>query len=98
MAMNGGVVHAVEGLTADELARAIEGYRFFGLDEVADLVAHVARQASDVDPDDVDAAERLELESNERFYALVRDDEAVAEAFRAHFHEHPEAYAPVAGN
>lgn len=95
MAMNGGLLHAVEGLAADELARAIAGYRFFGLDQVADLVADVARQAADLDPEDVDATDRLEDESNERFYALVPDDDAVARAFEGHFREHPEDYAPL---
>jgi hypothetical protein len=94
MAMNGGLPHAVEGLEAEELARAIAGYRFFGLDEVADLVADVARQAADLDPSDLDAADQLEVRSNERFYALVPDDDSVAGAFQAHFREHPEDYAP----
>ena len=95
MAMNGGLVHACEGLEADELARAVAGYRFFGLEEVADLVEDVARRAKDLDPDDTEAAEQLEEEANQRFFALVPDDETVARAFEAHLRDHPEAYAPI---
>jgi hypothetical protein len=98
MAMNGGLVHAVEGLEADELFRTVAGYRFFGLDEVADLAEHVARQLAAMDPTDHEAAERLELETNERFHALIGDEEPLVEAFRAHFRAHPEAYAPVGGS
>lgn len=95
MAMNGGLVHACEGLEADELARAAAAYRFFGLEEVADLVGDVARRAKDLDRDDAEAAERLEEEANQRFYALIPDDETVARAFEAHLRDHPEAYAPT---
>ena len=95
MAMNGGFLHACQGLEPDELARAVAGYRFFGLDEVADLAVEVARRAAELDPADHDAAERLEIESNQRFYELVPGDEAVARAFEAHFDRHPEDYAPV---
>ena len=95
MAMNGGLVHACEGLEADELSRAVAGYRFFGLDEVADLVSAVAQRVADLDPADADAAERLEIDSDQRFYELVPDDESVARAFEAHVREHPDAYAPA---
>jgi hypothetical protein len=95
LAMNGGVLHAHEGLSADQLARAVAGYRFFGLTETADLVEQVARRAADLDPDDFDAAEALELEGDERYNALVPRDETVVAAFEAHFRDHPEDYAPV---
>jgi hypothetical protein len=95
MAMNGGLLHACDGLAADQLARAVSGYRFFGLDDVADLVSDVARQATALDPDDLDTGERLEVESNQRFHELVPDDDTVVRAFEAHHRDHPEAYAPV---
>ena len=95
MVMNGGVLHAWEGLEADEFSRAADGYRFFGLDEVADLVVDVARQAAALDPTDPEAGSLLEEESNQRFNLLVPDDEPVVLAFEAHYREHPEAYAPV---
>jgi hypothetical protein len=98
MAMNGGLVHAVEGLEADQFSRAVAGYRFFGLHEVADLAEDVARQLAAMDPDDREAAERLELETNDRFYELMGSEEPLVGAFRAHLRAHPEAYAPVVGN
>ena len=39
LAMNGGVLHAVECLTASELSDAQAGFSYFGLDAVASLLA-----------------------------------------------------------
>jgi len=41
--MNGGVLHAVECLSASELADARSGYRYFGFDAVADLLARARK-------------------------------------------------------
>ncbi len=48
LAMNGGVLHAVECLSSSELSDAESGYRFFGFDSVADLVSR-ARRLSEAD-------------------------------------------------
>ena len=95
MAMNGGLLHACEGLGADELSRAVAGYRLFGLDEVADLAVDMARRVADLDRSDPDAGGLLEEEANQRFFALVPDDDTVVRAFEAHLRAHPEAYAPA---
>ena len=42
LAMNGGVVHAIELLSAEERAAAFDAYRYFGLDAAADVLADVA--------------------------------------------------------
>jgi hypothetical protein len=39
LAMNGGVLHAVEVMDEAQLAAAKTGYRFFGLEPVADLLS-----------------------------------------------------------
>ncbi|MCA0145844.1 hypothetical protein [Blastococcus sp. LR1] len=95
MAMNGGLLHAVEGLEPDQLAAATDGYSSLGLGGVAELITDVSGRAAALDPDDADAAEQLEIEANRRFGELVPDDETVSTAFEAHLRAHPEAYAPV---
>lgn len=48
LAMNGGVLDAVECLSSSELADAESGYRFFGFDSAADLMSR-ARHLSEGD-------------------------------------------------
>jgi hypothetical protein len=43
LVMNGGVLHAVEVMSEAQLAAAKSGYRFLGLDPVADLLARAKR-------------------------------------------------------
>jgi hypothetical protein len=38
-AMNGGVLHAVESLDADELSAAEDGYGYFGFEDLVKLIA-----------------------------------------------------------
>ncbi len=98
MAMNGGLLHAVEGLEPDQRARAVAGYRYLGLDAAALAVEEVAREAAGLDGDDVEAAERLEAEAGRRYdEALPEWDDTIERAFRAHLARHPDACAPVEG-
>lgn len=96
MAMNGGLLHAVQGLEPDERERAVAGFRLLGLDAAAAAVEAVARQAAQLRADDAAAGERLEVEAGRRYdEALPEWDETIDRAFRAHLQRHPEAYAPV---
>ena len=98
MAMNGGLLHAVEGLEPDQLERALAGYRYLDLDAAAAAVEDIARQAAALDRDDREAAEELELEANRRYdEALPEWDEAIQRAFWVSLAAHPEAYAPLDG-
>jgi hypothetical protein len=95
MAMNGGLLHAVEGLTDDELDRGVQAFRYLDLREAADAVERIAREARVLDASDVDAADSLELAADEAYRtALPEDDETIDRAFCAHFAQHPYAYAP----
>src|SRR4030095_8162662 len=58
LAMKGGVLHAVESLTAEERAAAVEGYRFFGLHAVALVLEDIARRFADDLDDDKRSASR----------------------------------------
>ena len=97
MAMNGGLLHAVQGLEPDQRERAVDGFRLLGLDDAAAAVEAVARQAARLTDDDVARQERLEVEAGRRYdEALPEWDETIDRAFRAHLERHPEAYAPLA--
>ena len=93
MAMNGGLLHAVQGLEPEQRARAAAGSCLFGLDAAAKAVEEVAR-AADLLGDDEAAADRLEVEANRRYdEALPSGDDTIVGAFEAHLGRHPEAYA-----
>ena len=72
-AMNGGLLHAAEGLERDQLERAVAGHRSLALDAAAAAVDEVAGQAAALDEDDPGAGERLEDEANRRY-----DDDAMS--------------------
>ena len=98
MAMNGGLLHAVEGLEPDQLERAVAGHRFLGPAAAPAAVEEVARQAAALDRDHAEAGERLEAEALRRCdEALPEWDETIEQAFRAHLAVHPDAYAPLDG-
>ena len=84
LAMNGGVVHAMECLSQSELAAAIAGFNYFGITG-ASLVF-------EQQPDDSEATEeRLD----QMYWAAVPDEEALVHAFRVRLMSTPEAFAPT---
>lgn len=90
MVMNGGLVNALDVIDEEQLHAAIEGYRFLGLDDAADLIVETqAALDNDADP------EVLEATKDGEFYDLVPDDDTVYDAFLAKFEEEPTAFASV---
>jgi hypothetical protein len=90
-AMNGGVLHALEFLSANELQAAIRGYRYYGLSEVADFLpkaAHLANTAAESELDN------LEGRLNSEYYGHVPRDDVLVKRFEEHLSAHPEAFAP----
>jgi len=82
LAMNGGVVHALECLSGSELSAAIAGFNYFGLS----APSHVFQQAAD---DSEDTEERF----NQMYWAAIPSEETIAHAFRIKSlhqrHSHP---------
>jgi hypothetical protein len=96
LSMNGGVLHGDEVRSEDEVAAAIAGYRYFGLDQAAAAVEWLVAEASGVDLEgDLDAAERLEVEGDARYAAAGPTDATLVEAFERRYRAEPEAFAPV---
>jgi len=88
--MNGGVFHAVECLTADELSDAESGYRFYGLDGVASLLAR-ARTLLDADED----LEFYESQLDNEYADSIPDDASLGMRFKQHLKGNPSEYAPL---
>jgi hypothetical protein len=92
MVMNVGVLDAIQSLTAEELAAARAGYRYFDFANVAGVIG-AGQQAI---AQGLDLA-LLETTLDEAYGAIVEDG-ALMGAFAAHFEREPAAYAPVAGD
>lgn len=94
LAMNGGLLHAVESCASDEVHDGINGYRYFGLHDAADVVRDVVDRWGDGDLD-LAAAEALEIEADERYAQAVADDAHLISAFELRFEERPSEFAPL---
>ncbi len=73
--MNGGVLHAFDCISQSEAAAAELGYRYFGLDDVADLIKDVK-----TGPKDNCDLDTWEVELNNRYSLFVSDDSGVGSA------------------
>jgi hypothetical protein len=95
MACNGGLLHAVEGLSDEERAAAVEGFRWLGLTQAADSVELVAVRRAELDEADDDAAGGLEESANTLYAAAVPDDTTLQTALRLRYDTSPEDFAPL---
>jgi hypothetical protein len=93
LAMNGGVLHAVECLTASELSDAGAGYRYYGLDGVASLLSH-ARKIFETDHD----LESHEQELDRQYAAMIPSDSSLVERFEQRLKSNPSEYAALRAN
>jgi hypothetical protein len=88
--MNGGVLHAIEGLSREELAAAVEGYSYFGLSAVADVLTSAAQSPpSQWTDDSAEAADHA-------YWEQVPDDGSLIRAFVAVLRERPSEFAEIA--
>lgn len=89
-AMNGGVLHAIECLSAQQLSAACAGYRYFGFESIADLLGSAQTAVSHCKD-----FEALEERLNQQYWALVPDDAVLVKRFECHYQENPLEYSPV---
>lgn len=82
--MNGGVEHALEGLSQEERRGAVAGYRYFSFDLVAEMLedARVPMTGSAAGAAD------------ERYWGLIADDDTLARRFEEVFAARREVFAP----
>jgi hypothetical protein len=90
LVMNGGVFHAVECLTADQLSAAQDGFRFYELEEAASLLTR-ARQLFEADENLGEYEHELDVE----YAAVIPSDSSLAERFEDHLRSSPSAYAAL---
>jgi hypothetical protein len=90
LAMNGGMLHAVEYLTARDLSDAEAGYRFYGFNEVAFLIAH-ARKIFE-QGDELDYHEH---QLDAQYAGMVPSDSTLVNRFETHWKTSPSDYAPL---
>jgi hypothetical protein len=90
LAMNGGVLHAVECLTASELSDAEAGYRFYGCDGVASLLSR-ARTIFETG-DDLGSQEQ---QLDRQYAAMIPSDSSLVERFGKRLISNPSEYAPL---
>lgn len=88
--MNGGVLHAVECLAAEEFDAACRGYAHYGFDAIPDLLRYAA---SIVDDESLAEIEEARLDAD--YATVIPSDQTVVNAFTADFETHPDAYAPL---
>jgi hypothetical protein len=88
--MNGGLLDAVDRLSESELDAAEEGFRWLDLDAAALVVDYVRNEIRDGANDDEDRAERLELEADDRYSAVIPTDSMLVAAFRPRLAAEPE--------
>jgi len=94
LAMNRGLLDAVESCTDAELEQALDGYRYFGLAEAATVIADVAVRARRGTFDE-NALDALENEADKLYAKAVPRDGVLVDAFEARYHADPNAFAPV---
>lgn len=90
-----GLLHAVtEGVSEPEYVAALDGYRYFGLHDAADIISTVRATASssELGDDDLDA---LEAEADARYHGVVASDETLVLAFARRFEADRAAFASV---
>ena len=89
-AMNGGVLHAVECLSPDQLVAALDGYRHFGFESVAVLIGE-AEKAIQLEQD----LDTLEAVFDKQYWAQIPDDGVLVKGFERHLRENPQEYSPL---
>lgn len=89
-AMNGGVLHAVECLSPDQLTAALAGYRYFGFESVAALIGE-DEKAIQLEQD----LDTLEAVFDKQYWAQIPDDGVLVKSFESHLRENPHEYSPL---
>ena len=90
LAMNGGVLHAIECMTAEEQSDAEDGYRYFGFDGVASLLSR-ARPIFEAGDDLGSHEQQLDGE----YARMVPSDSSLVDRFKARMKSSPSDFAAL---
>ena len=84
--MNGGVIHAAQALSSEELRAACAGYRYLGFAPAAELLESVLLHGR-----------RDERALDEAYGEHIPSDSTLDVAFNEHRRRYPDSYAPAKG-
>jgi hypothetical protein len=90
LAENGGVLHAVEFMTANELSDAAAGYRYYGLDDVASLL-YRARAIFEIG----DKLGSHEQQLDGEYARMIPSDSSLVKRFEERLRSSPSDFAPL---
>lgn len=90
LAMNGGVHHAIDLLTPEELAEAISGFSYFGLEEMAEWLRN-----AQIDPFLKEWSDETETPAIFRYAEIIPDDESLVTRFEAVYRDRPTEFAAL---
>jgi hypothetical protein len=83
--MNGGIEHALESLSREEITAAIAGFRFFAMPEAGRLFESGLNRGLEGGSEDADR----------RYAALIPDDGTIEAQFSAVLASSPSAFSPL---
>jgi len=86
MIANGGVFHALDELTSEEITKAVIGYQFFGFEEVANLLKSLIGTIEN---------DEAEIESNSKYFELLPDDTFIFDRVESLFKVSPYLFASI---
>ena len=95
LAMNGGVLHAYDVLSPEELGRARDGFAWLELSEVAQFLEDTAQSIAATNWDDEDAVVTLEASADDRYGLILPNDQALEDAFRRQFAMSRQSFSPI---
>ncbi len=90
LVMNGGPHHAIDLLSTEELAAAIDGFSYFGFDDMATWLKYAPS-----DPLLKEWTDETETPAVFRYAELIPDDAFLVKRFEAALREKPEDFAPT---
>ena len=91
MVMGDGVQGGVEGLSDAEVDAASDGYRFFGLGEIAALIQRAKPYRQRYEKE----LEKLYAEFDGEYPRWIRTDDALADILERRLREYPDEFAPA---
>jgi hypothetical protein len=94
LAMSGGVLNTPERLSHIQVGEAVQGFRWFGLDDAATFLESAIEQlqSSDQSPE---AEEAIEAQFDSGYSIPISKDQTIASAFRERYSTDPLSFAPV---
>lgn len=91
--MNGGVLNFVEEYDVTEVDAAVAGYRWLGIDPIAELLVEVREKVARVGGPKHPG--KLERRSDKAYAKVIDDDSDLEDYFRRAFAERPDDFAPL---